>query len=166
VVGLGPGDPRQLTGEATAALAQAEAVYGYGPYLHSLTLQPHQTRYPSDNREEPQRAAAALKHAETGAVVALVSGGDPGVFAMAATVCDAVERGPASWRTIDIVVVPGITAALAAAARAGAPLGDDFAVLSLSDNQRPWPEIEERLEAAARAGFVIALYNPSSRARP
>ena len=166
VVGLGPGDPRQLTGEAAAALAEAEAVYGYGPYLDRLPARPNQSRHPFDNREEPARAEAALKHAEEGAVVALVSGGDPGVFAMAATVCDVIAKGPAGWRAIDLVIVPGVTAALAVAARAGAPLGDDFAVISLSDNQRPWPAIEERLKAAARAGFVVALYNPASRARP
>jgi precorrin-3B C17-methyltransferase len=166
VVGLGPGDPRFLTGAAAEALAEAEAVYGYAPYLDRLALHPHQARHGFDNREEPARAEAALRHADEGAVVALVSGGDPGVFAMAATVCHAIAGGPESWRAIDLVVVPGITAALAAAARLGAPLGDDFAVISLSDNQRPWSEIEARLGAAAQAGLVLALYNPASRARP
>jgi precorrin-3B C17-methyltransferase len=166
VIGLGPGDPRQLTGEAAAALAEAEAVYGYRPYLDRLAIEPGQSRHPFDNREEPARAEAALRRAETGAVVALVSGGDPGVFAMAATVCDVIDGGPDSWRAIDVIIVPGITAALAAAARVGAPLGDDFAVVSLSDNQRPWPLIEARLKSAAQAGFVLALYNPVSRARP
>jgi precorrin-3B C17-methyltransferase len=166
VVGLGPGAPRQLTGEAEAAIAAAEAIYGYGPYLDRLPSRPCQSRHPSDNREEPARAEAALRHAGKGAVVALVSGGDPGVFAMAATVCDAIEAGPETWRTIDVAIVPGITAALAVAARVGAPLGDDFCVISLSDNLRPWPLVEQRLRAAASAGFVLALYNPASRARP
>jgi precorrin-3B C17-methyltransferase len=96
----------------------------------------------------------------------LVSGGDPGVFAMAAAVCEQIESGPAAWRGLDVEIVPGITAMLAVAARVGAPLGHDFCALSLSDNLKPWPVIERRLDAAAQAGFVIALYNPISRARP
>jgi precorrin-3B C17-methyltransferase len=109
---------------------------------------------------------AALRHAAQGASVALVSGGDPGVFAMAAAVCAEVEAGPESWRTLDIAILPGVTAMLAVAARVGAPLGHDFCALSLSDNLKPWDLIEQRLAAAAQAGFVIALYNPISRARP
>ena len=101
-----------------------------------------------------------------GANVAIVSGGDPGVFAMAASVCEEIEAGPEAWRALDIAIVPGITAMLAVAARAGAPLGHDFCALSLSDNLKPWELIERRLDAAAAAGFVIALYNPVSRARP
>ncbi len=120
----------------------------------------------SDNREESARAAAALRHAADGADVAMVSGGDPGVFAMAAAVCAEIEAGPAAWRALELVVVPGITAMLAVAARVGAPLGHDFCALSLSDNLKPWELIERRLDAAAGAGFVIALYNPVSRARP
>ena len=125
-----------------------------------------QARHASDNREEGARAEAALRHAAAGANVAIVSGGDPGVFAMAASVLEAVETGPEAWRALDIAIVPGITAMLAVAARAGAPLGHDFCALSLSDNLKPWELIERRLEAAASAGFVIALYNPVSRARP
>jgi precorrin-3B C17-methyltransferase len=125
-----------------------------------------QTRHASDNREERARAAAALRHAVEGARVAVVSGGDPGVFAMAAAVCEEIESGPQSWRTLDVTIVPGITAMLAVAARIGAPLGHDFCALSLSDNLKPWELIERRLDAAASAGFVIALYNPVSRARP
>ncbi len=101
-----------------------------------------------------------------GARVAVVSGGDPGVFAMAAAVCEEIESGPQSWRTLDVTIVPGITAMLAVAARIGAPLGHDFCALSLSDNLKSWELIERRLDAAASAGFVIALYNPVSRARP
>jgi len=95
-----------------------------------------------------------------------VSGGDPGVFAMAAAICEEIEAGPESWRTLDVAIIPGITAMLAVAARIGAPLGHDFCAISLSDNLKPWPLIEQRLDAAAGAGFVIALYNPVSRARP
>jgi precorrin-3B C17-methyltransferase / cobalt-factor III methyltransferase len=166
VVGLGPGDARWLTPEADAALAAADALYGYGPYLDRVASREGQTRHASDNREEGARAAAALRHAAEGASVAVVSGGDPGVFAMAAAVCEEIDAGPDAWRALDITVVPGVTAMLAVAARVGAPLGHDFCALSLSDNLKPWDLIERRLDAAAGAGFVIALYNPISRARP
>jgi precorrin-3B C17-methyltransferase len=166
VVGLGPGDVRWLTPEADAALAAADALFGYGPYLERAPVRDGQTRHPSDNREEALRARAALETAAAGTNVALVSGGDPGVFAMAAAVCEQIEAGPAAWRGLDLEIVPGITAMLAVAARVGAPLGHDFCALSLSDNLKPWPVIERRLDAAAQAGFVIALYNPISRARP
>jgi len=166
VVGLGPGDVRWLTPEADAALAAADALFGYGPYLDRAPVRDGQARHPSDNREEALRARAALETAAAGTNVALVSGGDPGVFAMAAAVCEQIETGPAAWRGLDLEIVPGITAMLAVAARVGAPLGHDFCALSLSDNLKPWPVIERRLDAAAQAGFVIALYNPISRARP
>jgi precorrin-3B C17-methyltransferase len=166
VVGLGPGDPRYLTPEADAELADAHALYGYGSYLDRIPSRVGQTRHASDNREERARAAAALDSAAQGARVAIVSGGDPGVFAMASAVCEEIESGPESWRTLDVVVIPGITAMLAVAARIGAPLGHDFCALSLSDNLKPWELIERRLDAAADAGFVIAIYNPVSRARP
>jgi precorrin-3B C17-methyltransferase len=166
VIGLGPGDDRTLTREAGDALRSADALYGYGPYLDRVPVRPGQTRHASDNREEGARAEAALRHAADGAKVAIVSGGDPGVFAMAASVCEAIEAGPQAWRALDIAIIPGVTAMLAVAARAGAPLGHDFCALSLSDNLKPWELIERRLDAAASAGFVIALYNPVSRARP
>ena len=166
VVGLGPGDARYLTREAAEVLAAAQALYGYGPYLDRVPPRAGQVRHASDNREEGARAQAALAHADRGARVAVVSGGDPGVFAMAAAVCEAIEAGPPSWRALDLLVVPGVTAMLAVAARIGAPLGHDFCTLSLSDNLKPWELIERRLDAAAGAGFVIALYNPVSRSRP
>ncbi len=166
VIGLGPGDDRYLTQEAAEALHAAEALYGYGPYLDRVPLRDGQARHASDNREEGARAEAALRHAASGAEVAIVSGGDPGVFAMAASVLEAIDTGPEAWRALEVVVVPGITAMLAVAARAGAPLGHDFCAISLSDNLKPWELIERRLDAAASAGFVIALYNPVSRARP
>ncbi len=166
VVGLGPGDARYLTPEASAALADAQALYGYASYLDRVPARGGQRRQASDNREERARAAAALEEAAMGARVALVSGGDPGVFAMAAAVCEAIEHGPDAWRKLDVAFVPGITAMLAVAAKIGAPLGHDFCALSLSDNLKPWELIERRLDAAAGAGFVIALYNPVSRARP
>ncbi len=166
IVGLGPGDFRYLTAQAEAALAAAEALYGYGRYLERVQIRPDQTRHASDNREEGIRATAALSHAAQGASVAMVSGGDPGVFAMAAAVCEEIESGPDAFRALDVAIIPGVTAMLAVAARIGAPLGHDFCALSLSDNRKPWELIERRLDAAASAGFVIALYNPISQARP
>jgi len=165
VIGLGPGDPRYLTPDAQDALDGAEALYGYKPYLDRVPTRDGQNRHASDNREERSRAAAALRHAAQGASVAIVSGGDPGVFAMAAAVFEAVEDDP-QWQTLDIQVAPGVTAMQAAAARLGAPLGHDFCAISLSDNLKPWAIVERRLRAAAEGDFVIALYNPASKARP
>ena len=166
VVGLGPGDRRYLTPDADEAINSADALYGYAPYLARVPVRGHQIHYPSDNREEAARAAAALAHATCGGNVAIVSGGDPGVFAMAAAVCEAIESGPEAWRALDVMFIPGVTAMLAVAARIGAPLGHDFCALSLSDNLKPWELIGRRLDAAASAGFVVAIYNPVSRARP
>lgn len=166
VIGLGPGSPLQVTPEAAEALAAADELYGYGPYLDRITLRPGQTRHASDNREERARAEAALERAVAGHSVAMVSGGDPGVFAMAAAVCEAIEAGPESWRMVDLAIVPGVTAMLAVAARMGAPLGHDFCAINLSNNLKPWDLVERRLTAAAQGGFVMALYNPVSRARP
>ena len=167
VVGLGPGDARWLTPEAEAALADADALYGYAPYLDRVPAragpEPASVRQP---RGDARARGGARELAASGRSVALVSGGDPGVFAMAAAVCEAIEHGPAAWRALDVAIVPGITAMLAVAARVGAPLGHDFCALSLSDNLKPWEMIERRLDAAAGAGFVLALYNPVSRARP
>ena len=166
VVGIGPGSAGALTPDAAAALRAADEYFGYGPYLDRLPGAAGKRRHASDNREELARAGAALARAAEGASVAVVSGGDAGVFAMAAAVCEAVEAGPPAWRALELSVVPGITAMLAVAARVGAPLGHDFCALSLSDNLKPWSLVERRLAAAAAAGFVLALYNPVSRARP
>lgn len=166
IIGIGPGGDRYLTREADEALGSAEALYGYGPYLDRVPARVGQTRHASDNREEAARAKAALHHAAQGARVAIVSGGDPGVFAMAASVCEEIAAGPEDWRALDVRIVPGITAMLAVAAKAGAPLGHDFCAISLSDNLKPWELVLKRLDAAAAAGFVVALYNPVSRARP
>lgn len=166
VVGIGPGDPEQTTVEVARTIEDAEAVFGYASYLDRLAPRLGQLRVASDNREELARAGAALDHAASGARVVVVSGGDPGVFAMAAAVCEAIEGGPQAWRGIDLAVRPGVTAMLAVAARCGAPLGHDFCAVSLSDNLKPWDAVERRLAAATGAGFVTALYNPVSRARP
>ena len=166
VVGLGPGDPGLVTPETAAALAGARHLVGYGPYLDRVPFRADQVRHGSDNRVELERARHALCLAEAGEAVAVVSGGDPGVFAMASAVFEAVEAGPAAWRRLDIIVLPGVSAMFAAAARLGAPLGHDFCAISLSDNLKPWDLVLRRLLAAAGAGFVVALYNPTSRARP
>ena len=166
IVGLGPGPASWMTPEATAVLEEASDVVGYGPYLDRLAPRAGQRRHASDNRVEMTRAGHALTLAASGASVALVSGGDPGVFAMAAAVFEAIEGGEPAWRALDVAVAPGITAMQAAAARLGAPLGHDFCAISLSDNLKPWEVVALRLKAAAEGDFVIALYNPASAARP
>jgi precorrin-3B C17-methyltransferase len=165
VVGLGPADAEWRTREAEGALAEAQHVVGYHSYLARLPALPNATLHGSDNGDELARARHALELTESGARVVVVSGGDAGVFGMAAAVFEAVEQGPPSWRALDIAVLPGVTAMLAAAARLGAPLGNDFCAINLSDNLKPWSTIEKRLALAAQADFVIALYNPASRAR-
>jgi precorrin-3B C17-methyltransferase len=166
IVGLGPGSPDLLTPAASRALQAATDLVGYGPYLERIPDNAGQRRHASDNRVEIERARHALALAAEGRKVAVVSGGDPGVFAMAAAVFEAIETGDAGWRNLDVHVEPGITAMLAAAAEAGAPLGADFCAISLSDNLKSWETIERRLRAAADGDFVIACYNPASRARP
>ena len=166
IVGIGPGPADWITPEATRAIKSASDLVGYAPYLARLTLRPDQTVHASDNRVELDRARAALSLAAEGRDVVVVSGGDPGIFAMAAAVFEAVETGESSWRALDIAVAPGVSAMQAAAARLGAPLGHDFCAISLSDNLKPWALVERRLRAAAQGGFVIALYNPASAARP
>jgi len=155
-----------MTFEADAVIHQASDLVGYAPYIDRLPTLLGQMRHASDNRVELERARQALDLALGGARVAVVSGGDPGVFAMAAAVFEAVEQGDPRWRGLDIEVHPGVSAMLAVAARLGAPLGHDFAVMSLSDNLKPWSAIACRLRAAADADFVMALYNPASKARP
>jgi precorrin-3B C17-methyltransferase / cobalt-factor III methyltransferase len=165
IIGLGPGPAEWMTPEATAAIAAASDIVGYGPYLERLALRSDQRAHASDNRVELSRARLALTLAAEGRAVAVVSGGDPGVFAMAAALFEAIEEGP-QWRSLDVAVAPGVSAMQAAAARLGAPLGHDFCAISLSDNLKPWPIVELRLKAAAEGDFVIALYNPASKARP
>ena len=167
IVGLGPGSPDFLTPAAARALQAATDLVGYGPYLDRIPeIISGQRRHASDNRVEVERARHALTLAAEGRKVAVVSGGDPGVFAMAAAVFEAIEIGDPGWRELDIHVEPGVTAMLAAAAEVGAPLGGDFCAVSLSDNLKSWETIERRLRAAAQGDFVIALYNPASKARP
>lgn len=166
VAGLGPGAEALVTPEVTATLAEATDVVGYIPYVARVAPRPGLTLHPSDNRVEVDRATHALTMAAEGKRVVVVSSGDPGVFAMASALFEALEAGPQDWRKIDIRVLPGITAMLAASARAGAPLGHDFCAINLSDNLKPWEVIEKRLRLAAEADFAMAFYNPRSSSRP
>jgi precorrin-3B C17-methyltransferase len=166
VVGLGPGSAGLMAPEARLVLDAASDVVGYLPYLDRVAERPGQRRHGSDNRAELSRARLALAMAAHGRQVAVVSGGDPGIFGMAAAIFEAVDTGDPAWRSLDINVVPGISAIQAAAARLGAPLGHDFCAISLSDNLKPWEVVARRLRAAADGDFVIALFNPASKARP
>ncbi|WP_030856569.1 precorrin-2 C(20)-methyltransferase [Streptomyces sp. NRRL S-37] len=163
VVGTGPAGPLWLTPETRGALAAADDLVGYTTYLNRVPERPGQARHGSDNRVEAERAEFALQLARKGRRVAVVSGGDPGVFAMATAVLEAASRP--EYLDVPVRVLPGVTAANAAAARAGAPLGHDYATISLSDRLKPWEVIAERLQAAASADLVLALYNPGSRSR-
>jgi len=164
IVGLGPGAREWMTPEARAELEAAEELVGYGPYLERVPVRPGQRRHSSDNRVEAQRARHALELAAAGARVAVVSSGDPGIFAMASAVLEQLEQADPGL-DVEVRVVPGLSAMQAAAARAGAPLGHDFCVISLSDRLKPWSVIERRLDAAGAADLALALYNPASRTR-
>ncbi len=163
VVGLGPGGADGRTVEADAALATVQHIVGYRPYLERLPPRPGQVYHPSGNTVELERAQFALDLALRGERVAVVSGGDAGVFGMASAVFEAAKDP--RYVGVGIRVIPGVTAAQAVAARAGAPLGADYAVLSLSDRLKGWATIERRLRAAAESDLVIAIYNPASRSR-
>jgi precorrin-2 C20-methyltransferase/precorrin-3B C17-methyltransferase len=164
VVGLGPGGRDWLTPQAAAALAAADDIVGYGPYVDRVPPNPRQRRHGSDNRVEAQRAEFALDLALRGRRVAVVSSGDPGVFAMASVVLEAAAADK-RFAGVPVDIVPGITAAQAVASLAGAPLGHDYVVLSLSDRLKPWEVITRRLAAAAEGDFAIAIYNPASASR-
>ncbi|MFI9009343.1 precorrin-2 C(20)-methyltransferase [Actinosynnema sp. NPDC053489] len=163
VVGLGPAGPEWLTPQARRALADADDLVGYVTYLDRVPVDPRQRRHASDNKVEAERAAFALDLAKRGRRVAVVSSGDPGVFAMASAVLEVA--GEEQFAGVPVRVLPGLTAAHAVASRVGAPLGHDYCVVSLSDRLKPWDVIEERLGAAARADLVLAIYNPASRSR-
>jgi precorrin-2 C20-methyltransferase/precorrin-3B C17-methyltransferase len=163
VVGLGPAGPEWMTPEVRAALASADDVIGYGPYVARLPDRARQRKHASDNKVESERAAFALDLARKGSRVVVVSSGDPGVFAMASAVTE-VAAEP-EYADLAVHVLPGMTAAQAVASRAGAPLGHDYCVLSLSDRLKPWDVIAARLTAAATADLAIAIYNPASKSR-
>ncbi|MDT4891180.1 MAG: precorrin-2 C20-methyltransferase / precorrin-3B C17-methyltransferase [Pseudonocardiales bacterium] len=163
VVGLGPAGRDWLTPQAAAVLSAADHVVGYTPYVDRVPPNPRQQRHGSDNKVESERAEFALDLALRGARVAVVSSGDPGVFAMASAVLE-VAAEP-RYAGVEVAIVPGLTAAQAVAAQAGAPLGHDFATISLSDRLKPWPVVARRLDAAAAADLAIAIYNPASTSR-
>ncbi|MDE4097264.1 precorrin-3B C(17)-methyltransferase [Phaeobacter gallaeciensis] len=166
VAGLGPGEEALVTQEVRDAIDAATDIVGYIPYVKRIAPRDGLVLHASDNRVEVDRATHALEMAAAGRRVVVVSSGDPGVFAMASAVFEALEAGPNDWLELDIRVLPGITAMLAAAAQIGAPLGHDFAAINLSDNLKPWSLIESRLRAAGEAGFAMAFYNPRSQSRP
>lgn len=165
VAGLGPGAEAMVTDQVRAALAAATDVIGYIPYVARVAPREGLVLHPSDNRVELDRARHALDLAAEGRRAVIVSSGDPGVFAMAAALFEALEQRPDPG-AFDIEILPGITAMLAAAARLGAPLGHDFCAINLSDNLKPWDLIERRLRLAAEGGFAMAFYNPRAASRP
>ncbi len=165
VAGLGPGDEDLVTPQVHVALAEATDIVGYIPYVARIKPRVGLTLHATDNRVELDRAGHALALAAGGARVVIVSSGDPGVFAMASALFEAIEAAP-QYLTLDIRILPGITAMLAASAMAGAPLGHDFCAINLSDNLKPWELVERRLRLAAQADFAMAFYNPRSASRP
>ena len=165
VIGLGPGSAQWLTPEASVILHDATDIVGYTPYVNAVPSSVSATRHATGNGVEVERASDALRMAAAGKRVAVVSGGDSGVFGMAAAVFEALEQGDPVWRNLDISVIPGMTAFLAASARIGAQLGHDICVISLSDYKKPWPIIEKRLIAACEGDFALAIYNPASNTR-
>jgi precorrin-2 C20-methyltransferase/precorrin-3B C17-methyltransferase len=166
VIGLGPGPDGWLTPEASTALAEVDHVVGYAPYVNRVLQRPGLQRHASGNTVEVDRARFALDLALRGERVAVVSGGDAGVFGMAAAVFEAAaDPTHPEHATVPVRVLPGVSAVQAVAARAGAPIGADFAVVSLSDRLKPWPVVERRLRAIAEADLVLGVYNPASRSR-
>lgn len=165
VAGLGPGSDGMITPDVSDALRRATDVVGYIPYVARITPRGGLTLHSSDNRVELDRAAFALDMAASGRRVVVVSSGDPGVFAMASAVFEALEAAP-QHLSVDIRILPGITAMLAAAAAAGAPLGHDFACINLSDNLKPFDVVARRVRLAAEADLAMAFYNPRSASRP
>ena len=169
IAGLGPGNEALVTQEVRDAIADATDIVGYIPYVKRIAPREGLTLHATDNRVEVDRATHALEMAAEGKRVVVVSSGDPGVFAMASAVFEALENNAEShpdWLALDIKVLPGITAMLAAAAAIGAPLGHDFAAINLSDNLKPWSLIEKRLQLVGEAGLAMAFYNPRSKSRP
>ncbi|MBH3424532.1 precorrin-3B C(17)-methyltransferase [Pseudomonas gessardii] len=168
VIGLGPGAAELMVPAVKAELARCSDVLGYETYVRMAgPFRADQVQHCTDNREEMQRARHAFELAAQGRSVVVVSSGDPGVFAMAAAVLEALhESSDPAWQRVELEILPGVSASLATAAQAGAPLGHDFCVMSLSDNLKPWSIIEKRLDLACEADLALAFYNPISRSRP
>ncbi len=165
VIGLGPGKKEWQTREVSKILENADALFGYKTYLDMVPVREGQQRFPSDNRVELDRARSALNHAAEGHHAVIVSSGDPGIFAMASAVMEAIDLSPKRWPYIELEVVPGLSAMQGAASLTGAPLGHDFMVISLSDIRKPMQLIKKRIKAAIDADLVIAIYNPASKTR-
>ncbi len=165
IVGLGPGAPELVTPAVTDVLKDSTDIVGYSKYIDRVKDASGKSFHPSDNREEIDRAELSINLALKGKKVVVVSSGDPGVFAMASAVFEVVDKKKISRDDLPIVVLPGITALLAASARLGAPIGHDFCVINLSDNLKSWDILKSRVIAAAKADFVIAFYNPRSKSR-
>ena len=166
IAGLGPGASNMVTPNVQEAISSATDIVGYIPYVARIPPRDGLVLHPSDNRVEIERAELALDLAASGKKVLIVSSGDPGVFAMAAAVFEILDKNPSRWADVEVQILPGITAMLAAAAKIGAPLGHDFCTLNLSDNLKPWELIEKRLLLGIEADFAMALYNPRSKSRP
>ncbi|MCH2328951.1 MAG: precorrin-3B C(17)-methyltransferase [Rhodobacterales bacterium] len=166
IAGLGPGASNMVTPNVQEAISSATDIVGYIPYVARIPPRDGLVLHASDNRVEIERAELALDLAASGKKVLIVSSGDPGVFAMAAAVFEILDKNPSRWADVEVQILPGITAMLAAAAKIGAPLGHDFCTLNLSDNLKPWGLIEKRLLLGIEADFAMALYNPRSKSRP
>ena len=166
VIGLGPGDENIITNEVKTAISNATNVIGYSTYLSRIKKQKGLNFYPSDNKQEFKRAEMAFELALNNKNVLVVSSGDPGIFAMATVIFEAMDNGPQKWKDIEVEILPGISSMLAASAKIGAPLGHDFCVINLSNNLKPWRIIEKRVRAAIDCDLVMAIYNPRSKSRP
>ena len=166
IAGLGPGASNMVTPNVQEAISSATDIVGYIPYVARIPPRDGLVLHASDNRVEIERAELALDLAASGKKVLIVSSGDPGVFAMAAAVFEILDKNPSRWADVEVQILPGITAMLAAAAKIGAPLGHDFCTLNLSDNLKPWGLIEKRLLLGIEADFAMALYTPRSKSRP
>lgn len=160
VVGIGPGFPEGRTAEASKAIEQADVLAGYSTYLDLLKNEyPEKAYFATGMRAERERCAEAIRLSRQGKRVAVCCSGDSQVYGMASLILELADAQD------EVIVIPGVTAALSAAARLGAPICGDFAVVSLSDLLTPWDVIERRLRGAAEGDFVLALYNPGSRSR-
>ena len=163
VVGLGPGDPQFLTAQAKTALENADVLCGYTVYIDLIrSFYPEKEVHATGMTKEIDRCCWALETAQSGKTVALVCSGDAGVYGMASLILELAPNYP----SVEIEVIPGLTAALSGGAVLGAPLAHDFCVISLSDRLTPWEIIEKRLACAAMGDFCVTIYNPSSKGRP
>ena len=162
IIGMGPGREEMMTGEAIAALEQADVIVGYTVYVKLLGERfAGKKLLTTSMRQETERCELCFREAEAGNQVALICSGDAGIYGLASLMYELGAKHPET----ELLVIPGITAASSGAAVLGAPLNHDFCVISLSDLMTPWEKIEKRLQAAAVGDFAMAIYNPSSHRR-